>query len=372
MRSVWLASLLLLVVGCRKSPPPVAAPPPDAGVPAAEFALPRAASTLSVFEPGPDGCEWRQLDPVADTRVLLASFPGSCGGARVAWSPDAAKAVVWFDPTHVQQAGYASQTSTKPGYADEQVDPKTAGRAFVASTRRRQVEPLPFPSEAGLTLQELGVDGSGAVWALLEQAVPQGAKGPFVAAGQTFDLSTVTEGLPVVVHAYRREGSAWKRVESKLSTTGWDYGLGVKELEAHGRLGPRSTELAASHAQGDVVEGEALARLQPLTPKGDDGQWIFLGAGGTRLHVWEVSGEFAHTTGLIALGAQPLVGLGFTDGDLVAVRTSGAFVLISSANVGTHPRLYQLPSGRLVFASDTARAASFWPTTAKPESHEAP
>lgn len=370
MRSLLLASLLL-VVSCRK---PVAAP--DAGAPEVAFASPSALSTLSVLEPGADGCEWRQVDPVKGTKLVLGNFPGSCVGARVAWSPDASKAVVWFDPRHVQQAGYASQVSTKPGFADEAADPKATPRAFIASSRRRQVEPLPLPAEAGLTLQELGVDGSGAVWALLEQAVPEGAKGPFVAAGQTFDLSTLSEGVPVVVHAFVRDGAAWKRVESKLSTTGWDYGVGVQALEAHARLGALSETLAASHAQGDVAEESEQASLQTLSPKdagAEDGQWIFLGAGGARLYVWEISGEFAHTTGLIALGAppKPLPKLGFTDGDLVAVRTSGPFVLISGADVGTHPRLYEFPSGRLVFSSDTARAASFWPTTTKPESHEA-
>ena len=97
-------------------------------------------------------------------------------------------------------------------------------------------------------------------------------------------------------------------------------------------------------------------------------------AGGARLYVWEISGEFAHTTGLVALGSPPAVlpKLGFNDGDLVAIRTSGPFVLIAGSDVGTHPRLYQLPAGKLVFSSDTARAATFWPSTAKPESHENP
>lgn len=378
MRSLLLASLLL-AAGCRKSPAAGStAALPDAGAAVMEFAAPTAPSTLSLLEPEGDGCEWRQLDPVGGTRVVLARFPGSCVGARIAWSPDASKALVWFDPLHVQSAGYASQVSSKPGYADEVVDPGALPRAFVVSTRRQQVDPLPFPAVPELALRELGIDSSGAVLALMEQAVPDDAKGTFVAAGQIFDLSALKEGLRVVVHAYRREGSDWKRLESKVSTVGWDYGLGVKELEAHGRLGPRSTELTASHAQGDIAEEAALPGLMALAPKDagpDDGQWIFVGAGGTRVYVWEISGEFAHTTGLIALSApapKRLPKLGFTDGDLVALNTSGAHLLVSGSHVGTHPRLYELPAGRLVFSSDSARAATFWPTTAKPESHEAP
>lgn len=378
MRSVLLASILLTVGGCRKSSPGVAALAPDAGAPVLEFAAPTAPSTLSLFEPAGEGCEWRQLDPVAGKRVVLARFPGTCVGARLAWTPDGSRALVWFDPQHVQSAGYSSQLSSKPGYADEVADAKASPRAFLVSTRRQQVEPMPFPAVPGLTLQELGLDETGAVLALLEQPVPEGTKGTFVAAGQTFDLSTLHEGVPVVVHAYRREGADWKRVESKLSTTGWDYGLGVRELEAFRRFGPRSADLAASHAQGDVAEDAVLPALMTLAPKdagADDGQWIFLGAGGARIYVWEISGEFAHSTGLIALGTpgpKPLPKLGFTDGDLVAVRTSGAHLLITGSHVGTHPRLYELPAGKLIFSSDSARAATFWPTTAKPDSHKAP
>jgi hypothetical protein len=173
----------------------------------------------------------------------------------------------------------------------------------------------------------------------------------------------------VLVHAYRRNGAQWTRIETRLSTTGWDYGLGMQNLDAFRKLGPRSIELAAPHAQGDSAD---LPSLAALSPTGADGSWIFVGAGGARIYVWEITGEFAYTTGLIAgADAKPLSKLGFTDADLVALRTSGPHVLISAANVGTHPRLYEYPSAKLLFSSDTARAATFWPTTTKPESHEA-
>ncbi len=360
--------VVMVLAGCRKPAPAVLA-----------FAVPTAPSTLSLLEPVGANCEWRQVEPVKGTTVVLATFPGTCVGARLSFSPDASKAVVWFDPSLVQRGGYSTQVSSKPGFPDEEVDEKALARAFVVSTRKPQVEPVPLPALPGLTLQELGVDAKGAVLALLEEPVSDEAvkRGAVTSGAETFSLAEITDGLPVMVHAYRREGAAWKRVETKLSTTGWDYGLGVKALEAHQQLGPRSIDLCASHAQGDAAGGDEAASLQQLSPRdagADDGQWIFLGAGGARVFAWEISGEFAHTTGLIASGApapKVLPKLGFTDGDLVALRTSGPHLLISASNVGTHPRLYEFPAGTLVFSSDTARAATFWPTTAKPESHEA-
>ncbi len=364
---------MLLLAACKKSSPPESV---DAGVTRAalEFPVPSAPSTLSVFEPVEARCEWRQVEPVKGTKVVLATFPGSCVGVRVSWSPDAAKAIVWFDPQHVQRAGYSSQVSSKPGFPEEVADEKAAPRAFVVSTRRPEQEPLPFPALPKLELKELGVDATGAALALLEEALPDDAKGVIESGGAKFDLSTISEGMPVLVHAYRRDGAAWTRVETKLSTTGWDYGLGVQELEAFGKLGPRSVAISTAHAQGDTAEGEVLERLGKLAPKGageDDGHWIFVGAGGARLYVWEISGEFAYTTGLVAgPDGTALPKLGFTDGDLVSLRSSGAHVLITADGVGTHPRLYEAPAMKLIFSSDTARGVTFWPTTAKAESHE--
>lgn len=372
------AAVLVFVTGCRK-----AAEAPDAGtaspppVAVTEFPVPTALSTLSVFEPAGTNCEWRQLDPVAGTKVVLATLPGTCVGAEVSFSPDASKAIVTFDPALVQSAGYSSTLSSKPGYPDEKVDDKATRRAFLVSTRKQKVDPLPLPEVKGQTLQDLGLDATGAVVALFEEAVPEDAKGEITSGTEKFDLSTITEGLPVLVHAYRREGAEWKKFETKLSTTGWDYGLGVKELEASRKLGTSTEDLLSAHGQGDSAEGEVVPELMKLAPKGakeDDGSWIFFGAGGARFYVWEISGEFAYTTGLIAAGSPPAVlpKLGFTDGDLVAIRMSGSYVLISDSNSGTHPRMYELPAAKLVFSSDTARAATLWPTTAKPENHESP
>lgn len=371
MRSLLVVVAIVVLAACKRSAP--SAEVVDAGAPApqpaAEVPAPTALSTLSLFDSNGDRCEWRQVDPVGGHKVVLASFPGSCVGARVSWSPDASKAVVWFDPKLVQSAGYSSSTSSKPGFPDEVVDEKAAPRAFIVPTRRPQVTPLPLPAFAGLTLEELGVDASGAVFALLMQELPEAdvQKGKVTSNGETFDLSSVTEGLPVLVHAYRFEDGKWARAETKLSTTGWDYGLGVKELASFGKLGPRSVELSESHAQGDTADPADASALMKLIPRAspEDGEWIFVGAGPSRVFVWEISGEFAHTTGLVAFDGKVLPQLGFTDGDLVSLRSSGAFLLVASSNVGSHPRLYEFPSAKLVFSSDSARGVTFWPSTSK-------
>jgi hypothetical protein len=385
-RLVVVVAAVCALAACKKREEP--APAVDAGAPVAVVRdagvaspatvhLPLTPSTLSVFEPEGERCAWRRVDPVADAGVTLATFEGSCVGARVAWSPDAGEAVVWFDPRHVQVAGFAASFASQPAYPDETPVEGAPHRLFLVSVTGRSAEALPVPEVAGQTLAEVGLDGAGGPLALFEEALPDAviAKGSVKSNGKVYDLKGFSEGLPELVHARRLEGGQWKLVETKATTTGWDYGPGVRDLDAHGRLGPRSVDLSASHAQGDVAEPKLQTALWPLGPKAareGDGQWIFLGAGGARVYVWEVSGEFAHTTGALATGSPPkkLPGLGFTDGDLVAVRPSGPFLLVTASGVGTHPRLYELPAARLVFASDTARAVTLWPGAAKPETHE--
>lgn len=393
MRASRLVFLVLVALsGCKRTPPeapvdagvavvaPKPAAAPDAGAPAVAWKAPAATSTLSVFEPVDTGCAWLLVDPMAKSQRALAEFPGACVGARVTWSPDGAKAVVWFDPSHVQVAGYASQVSSPAGYPDELPEPGATPRAFVVDLATGKASPVPLPSFERQELQELGVDSAGQVFAFFEEALSEAVleQKSVTVDGQAFDLTVFEEGLPALAHAYRFEKGQWTRAEVKATTTGWDYALGVQALDAHGKLGARSVELSSAHAQGDAVTGAALAKLKPLQPKkakgDDDGHWIFLGAGGQRFYAWEISGEFAYTTGLLAAGEppKPLPRLGFTDGDLVAVRTSGPFVLVTAAGVGAHPRLYRMPAGELVYSSDGARAVTFWPTTAAPESHEAP
>lgn len=384
MRTLALV-VLVAVVGCKKSNAPEASPPAPVPKPAAPpkaepvaRALPSAPSTLSVFEPVDASCEWRAVEPASGKTTALATLPGSCVGARVAWSPDAAKALVWFDPQHVQTAAYSSSTSSKPGYEDERADEQAKPRLFAVDVRTGKVDAVPLPvAPPSQSLDELGLGPDGAPLAFFEESLPDDVqeKGSVTVDGQVFDLTAFEEGLPALAHAMKFAQGKWTKVETKATTTGWDYAMGVQALDAFGGLGPRSVELTSGHVQGDAAEPKEAAALKKLAPKQagpEDGEWIFVGAGGARVYVWEITAEFAYTTGLVATGTPPQVlpKLGFTDGDLVSLRPSGTYLLVTASGVGTHPRLYALPEGKLVFSSDTARAVTFWPGTATPESHE--
>lgn len=384
MRTLALV-VLVAVIGCKKSevtessaPPPVArpAPPPEAEL--VLRPLPSADSTLSMFEPVGSSCEWRTVEPESGKATTLATLPGSCVGARVSWRKDLAVALVWFDPKHVQSAGYWSNTSSKPGYEDEHADEQAKPRLFVVDVRTGKVAAVPFPvAPERQSLDEVGIGADGAPLAFFEESLPDDVqeKGSVTVDGRVIDLTGFDEGLPALAHAMKFMDAKWTRVETKATTTGWDYAMGVQALDAFGGIGPRSVELSSGHLQGDNAGPKEVAALKKLAPKkagSEDGEWIFFGVGGARVYAWEITAEFAFTTGLVATGTPPQVlpKLGFTDGDLVSLRPSGKYLLVTASGVGTHPRLYELPEGTLVFSSDTARAVTFWPGTAKPESHE--
>lgn len=376
MRRALLPALFLVLLTCRKPAPVVV----DAGVAAAPVLRPLPVTpTLSWLEPTRENtCEWITLELASQQRASIATFPGTCLGARLAWTPDTSKALAWFDP-QFHPASYGAPSASAPAWPDEPLDEHATARLFFVDVRAGRFESLALPGlSAGEQLEDLGLGAEGVPLAFTTQDLSDAeveAK-QAKADGQTFDLSSITEGAPALARAYRWQQGRWSRFETKLTTTGWDYAAGAGELDAYKTAGARSSDLSESRLGGDAAddaEVKALSTLRPPKATDDDGQWVFVGAGGQRVYVWEITAEFAYSTGLLVTGTPPakLKDLRFTDGDLVAVRTSGPFLLVTQAG-GAHLQLYRLPEAKQVYAASTSRAATFWPGTARPEGHESP
>lgn len=363
MRSCALL-VVLLSLGCKKeaTAPPVPPAPTEVKRSALEL-VPPADGVLSLFEPAKDGCEWRRVDAASGRSATIASFAGSCVGARVAFSPDAQRALVWFDPRTVQSAGVGGSDVGAAGYPDEVMDEKAKARVFLVVVKTGEVKPVPLPP---FEFEELGIDATGVIALSLDTLTDEVvAAGKTLVDGTPFELTPVDEGVPALAHAWRLEGSTWKRVETKQTTTGWDYGPGVHELDVWDALGPRSTQLLDTHPMGHDDPDEAtVKKLSALKPKLGEGEWLSWGKAPKRVFGWAISGEFEHTTGHLAFEGPPPVmarGIGFTDGDLVAVRLKGAYLLVAAGWAGTHPRVYLTDSPALVWSSDSARGTTFWP-----------
>lgn len=368
---VFFVVLLLAGCSCTKDPAPLEVAVVPAPKPVApDVAVPLTDSTLSLFEPANGRCEWLRFDPVAKKRAMVASFEGDCRGARVSWSVDQAKALVWFEPSFVQRPGYFSPSATPAGYPEEKPVAGAKPRLYEVAISAMTASALPFPTGRGEVI-EIAFGPKGEALAFFEERLTeaQAAAGDVDVEGTKVKLESNDEGPPGLAHAFRLSaGGAWVRTET-VATPGW------RATRASRTLGPRSVGLLAAHVQGDaVMEPELLDRLAPFAPKGaaeGDGAWVFDGTEAGRFYVWEFSAEGSYTTGRVVLADGerlfPAPRLGFTGGDSVALRLSGPFLLVSAKDVGTHPRLYDLSRGELVFGSDTARAAVFWTARARAE-----
>ncbi|WP_257461466.1 hypothetical protein [Archangium lipolyticum] len=390
-RLMLLAALATAATGCKKEQPPGPTPSktseaaPAATAPAAVkkdplAEVPRTDSTLSLLDAQNGKCQWLREDPVAQKRAVVASFDGDCKGARMAWSTNLDKALVWFDPRSVQSSGYSSPDASPQGYPDEKPTPGAPQRMYEVTVASGEVRTVPVPSVEG-ELQELGYKGADllalSLGSLSEEQ--QQAQGPITVDGQAITFDSDLEGLPAIAYAYRLDKDGqWKRVEVKGTSQGADLSLGVSALDAASGQGPRSTDMLRSQLdeEGPEPTEAQLAKLLPLVPaplvekvkaEGVEtyGSWAHGTTPAGSFYVWQVTGEGAYTTGHIVVETggqlQPLKDVGFRDSDLVSVSTRGPFLLVSAERVGTHPRLYDLRANKLAFRSDTARATTFWP-----------
>ncbi|HUJ58819.1 MAG TPA: hypothetical protein VLX92_10010 [Kofleriaceae bacterium] len=314
--------------------------------------------TLVVLEPAAAECALRRIDPVGGAAIELARFPGACAGGRISWRPDLERALVWFDPGNLYSAGYGGAGVPAPGHRDEEAQ-ITERRYEVDLATHRVSTIAPAPERA----VEIAYGGDGSLYAFAERDLHD-AKGIVPVEGRMLDFTQLQEGLPAAAITYRHDGGTWRLVDVAATTIGWDYARGWSAAPEAATIGPRSYDMLAAHAATteirDAATRGALDRIARSTSDGDG--WAEIAG----IYVWMISGEFVSTTGRIAwrggAGAITLLPeLGFTGGELVAIRPRGRFVLVASSNAGAFPRLYDLVARRLVYASETARAVTWWP-----------
>jgi len=368
MRNFFALSLLaLLFLACaqtKKAPAlvPEEVPPP----------VPATPVELSVFDAHEAGCAWNRLQlPEVEVKTI-AQFPSSCLGVEVAWSADLTRALVSFPP------------QPAPAGAKKSAPTKAGPQAFEVELASGNLKPLSLPPKLRGEVELFGITPEGIVALSLESS-PQLEKAMLQEMkkkkrAKSFQLSgggekisielpeQISDGMQAVAHAWLQKDGSWKRVESKFTTTGWDYGLGVRVLEAYGQFGPGTNKLLAVHS---LPEAQALENAEPLsawTPQSDDERqrWEKQSTPQGELFAWMTAGEFSYVTGLLIYqpkrGAlSPLPGLGFGQEDLVAPLVRGTWLLVGAKNTGASPRVYDLRSGALAWSSDSARAVVFWP-----------
>lgn len=294
-------------------------------------------ATVSLLEPAGEGCEWIQLDPLAATRRVLVKLAVDCQGGATALSRDGKRGAVRF-----WRGGVSAPVVGRPTFPERFPTSAFRDRLFLVDLTAGTSEELPLPPAGELI--EFGFDASGRLLGLSLQKAP--APNP---------------EHPLLAHAFAWEGGAWTKLDSKES----DEGSGTGVLAQRKTLGERSNRVLDPRFTPEEIQDDVLLDgLYALSPEQPDGEWTQLRRGKYTLVLWGTPfGEDMLATGLLRAvekgKAVALPGQPYKANDLVSLQARGAFLLVSLADSGGHPRLYR--GRKLVWSSDTARAVTFWP-----------
>lgn len=343
--SAFFLGSLLALGACKKSEDP--APVAQAPAPAAAKAQAAPGVALSfLVEAPPSGCTWTRQD-AAGVRKSLVTVDAACGRLGLAWSPDVRRGAV------VDRGGGA----VKP-------------RAWLVDFEAGQGSPLALP-EGGHT-DALGFDAQGHAVALVSQVEnlvrkAEGGGEAFLFEGQHIAISDPAATGAGLAHAFRREGDAWKRIETVATVYETDDAAGTGALATASAL--VSSTLGAdadAPAAAELTEGsEEAARLDAVVEdKGHStyGQWVSLETHGGPLYAWRASGELSALMPPLRWEVQDRLAepesLALPPASPVELRVRGPLLLVSGANAA---RIYDAKAKKRIAALEGVHAARFWP-----------
>jgi hypothetical protein len=350
-RDALLAALLLLL--------PALALGEDGGTPPVAPVTPPVAATdatVSLLEPGAEGCEWVQLEPLTAARRVLARLAVDCQGGGTALSRDGKRGAARF-----WRGGISAPTVGKPTFPESLPLPAFRDRLFLVEFATGSAEELPLPPLGELV--EYGFDAGGRLLGLTLQGVTpaQVRAGVAVVEGAELRLDVWGKARPLLAHAFAWREGKWTRLDSRAST---DVS-GTHVLALRKALGERSSHtLDPRFTPGEVEDDGVLEQLYALSPELPEGEWTQVRLGRHTLAVWSTSfSELMLATGLVRRVERrrvlALPGYPYRENDLVSLQGRGPFLLVALADSGAHPRLYR--GGKLVWSAEGARAVTFWP-----------
>ncbi|WP_257445964.1 hypothetical protein [Archangium lipolyticum] len=360
----WSHALVagLLLAGCKSSKDKEAAPPAQATAPApAPAPTPASVSdtTLSYLEPSADQkCHWVQHTPPGEPKVVF-TVPSSCDSVQVAWKGDGKEALVSVPADKGAQAWRVDLATAKGTSLTLPTLGLFGTLGFDAEGRTvALMEDIYHPDEENPAPSHLKVETVGE---------GDDAKKELVFEGQRYEHAL--DGMPGLAHAFRQEGGAWKRFETKSSSFEWDYAAGYRILDAYDALSPTTGKLE-SLSRDKVFpvpeESAVLTALKALPPPSESGSWYQLETAGGPLYLWQdESMELAFLSGPVRIqGEKGLVepeGLSLSGALTAYVR--GDWVLLSASDGADKPvaKLWNARTKKLVTSLSGKSAVTFWP-----------
>lgn len=256
------------------SPAPPAAPlAPAAAAPAP--AKKASEATVVYLETRGPTCVWIEQDPLGDQKRELFQVESSCGELKWAFAEKGDRAAV---AVHREGVGYELST-------------------IELLTLKATRQPSPPGTVAGI-----GFNPAGELIALIEAPdhegkfprVKEGELEYLVYEGERYEVAA--DGTPGLAHAYRLEGPAWKRIETKSTAYETDFAIGVEVLAAAKGMGLRgpsySYELSAFESL-EPQRPENAILTGAAGPRGEDeqGEWGTVKTGTITLYAWAEASE---------------------------------------------------------------------------------
>jgi hypothetical protein len=287
---------------------------------------------LSLFEPYAGGCEWQYYDISEARRELIARLPADCAGIHVSWHPQGEAALLWI-------------TNDTDGLMAWLVD-LVGGRA-----------PLRLPVPPSDTAERLAFDRIGRPLAFV-----------------------LAQEQEIRLEAWRFTGRdpAWEICESALAAS--DSLVDWNALDTFKPLSDPEQLAAWQSWRADVPPKPAdpprpmqrlLKKRLPRGVHAGDGAWrVWRRPGWTyELVQWFKRADPDEPTGLAFLDKNDRLTkllAPFQARDFVDVSTEGVWLLLSDNISGMRPHLYDMTTGKLVFASNVAQETTFWPPIPPP------
>ena len=357
---------LLALAACSRQPSPPTVPP----------ARPLSDAAIGYLETRNAVCEWRRVDGPHDDRI--AALPSACGDVAIAWSADGTRLVI------------AQTVGGQPAARVAPANVPLADRNMWLWSSAGLVA-LPMPQHG--TVQAFGFDLTGApavttlvtttglgYWGKL--VTMTGNDGPpcrpSVMTHQrlTGDMWEVVNAWEKGCKAIDRGDVEWFQSENPISSQLPRLRQFTGEVVTDPRLVQR-LDAVRPWIPPALVTTAALAHLRPGATPRDVHQALALARKTAQMPLFPPPWHAATTEGGGTIARR--------DGDVVFIPTNGQPILPPDAppavvslvvrgefalladRGGTHPRLYDLRSGSVVWKSDTAQAATFWPEPARPD-----
>jgi hypothetical protein len=316
---------------------------------------------ISLFKPDRGDCLWQRRTPGGES-VAVVRFQERCRPVSVSVNAGATLAIVWFHQDSM--AGEAGGPGYPPSRFHDRVPKDSKDALYQVALDTHAVTPLPLPKSGRLS--EVWIAGKDLIAATLDEDP---------------HLPSSEEGVPALARAFRLNGKRqWELTETAATTTGWDYAQGVETLKTAGERrvnrqrkdASRTDSLRREEGDAELVR-QNLAALKKLLPpaiandREASESWSLYSDPSRPLRsvfVWQAVGEFEHDTGVVVFLKDKKLSLpeklGYTPSDLTVLSSRGGLLLIAIAGDGTHPRLYDLTTGKLLFQADDVYGASFW------------